>query len=238
MSEATAPDQATSAQQPPGAYPGRPAGEDGPAPWVVALGITGRNTGLEKSEQALRQLLVTAEHVVSRLTDGNGARKMALYGLITKARALHEAVLISIRADNPYAAFTLLRAYAENAAAVLYVADHPHRIDSFVDPDYLVRETVGRIVGHASKSRFGGMKPIYDQLSKFAHPYAKSLLSPMKVASDGSHIVWSSTPEFGSLWDLTCACAWSVELAEATRQLIVEYVVKLEMVTKDEAPGQ
>jgi|GEM_PF-3269470 hypothetical protein len=34
-----------------------------------------------------------------------------------------------IEAENPHAAFTLLRAYAENTAAILYAKDHPNLLD-------------------------------------------------------------------------------------------------------------
>jgi hypothetical protein len=40
-------------------------------------------------------------------------------------------VVAAIKADNPYAAFTLLRSYAENAAAILYVTDKPETLERF-----------------------------------------------------------------------------------------------------------
>jgi len=41
-----------------------------------------------------------------------------LSGLVARAQALHEGALVAIDAGNPDATFILIRAYAENAAAV------------------------------------------------------------------------------------------------------------------------
>jgi hypothetical protein len=42
-----------------------------------------------------------------------------LSGLVTRGIGLHNAAVAALEADNPFAAFTLIRSYAENAAAVL-----------------------------------------------------------------------------------------------------------------------
>ena len=54
---------------------------------------------------------------------------LLLSGFLARAQGLHEGAVAAISADNPYAAFTLLRAYAENAAAILYVKDHPAQLE-------------------------------------------------------------------------------------------------------------
>lgn len=53
------------------------------------------------------------------------------WGFLARAQGLHEAVVAAIKADNPYAAFTLLRPYAENAAAILYMTDKPETLERF-----------------------------------------------------------------------------------------------------------
>lgn len=74
-----------------------------------------------------------------------------------------------IEAGNPHAAFTLLRAYAENAAAILYAKDHPILVGHWWDPDgHGIKN--GKITNHAA-TRFDGFKGINDQLTKFAHPH-------------------------------------------------------------------
>jgi len=52
-----------------------------------------------------------------------------LLGLRRPGQCLHEAATQMIEAENPHAAFTLLRAYAENTAAILYAKDHPNLLD-------------------------------------------------------------------------------------------------------------
>jgi len=44
---------------------------------------------------------------------------MVFSGWLARAQWFHEGASAAVEADNPYAAFTLLRAYAENAAAIL-----------------------------------------------------------------------------------------------------------------------
>jgi hypothetical protein len=93
----------------------------------------------------------------------------------------------------PHAAFTLLRAYAENAAGILYAKDHPSRVDHFWDTEgHGVK--IGPITNYAGK-RFPGFKGIYDQLSKFAHPQAAGLLASSSISEDNT-VIWGSAPHF------------------------------------------
>jgi len=50
-------------------------------------------------------------------------------GLATRAAGLHDGAVHALETDNPFAAYTTLRSYAENAAAVLYAADKPEQLD-------------------------------------------------------------------------------------------------------------
>jgi hypothetical protein len=143
-----------------------------------------------------------------------------LSGFLAKAQGLHEGTVAAIRADNPYAAFTLLRAYAENAAGILYVKDHPAELSKFWQLDsYGVK--IGTITNYA-RQRFGGFKEIYDQLSKYAHPAALSVLASSRVV-DRHAIRWQSAPQFKADSDALIACAWVTELAQATAHLLVEF---------------
>jgi hypothetical protein len=54
---------------------------------------------------------------------------LAFSGFIARAQCLHEAATQMIEAENPHAAFTLLRAYTGNTAAILYAKDHPNLLD-------------------------------------------------------------------------------------------------------------
>ena len=77
-------------------------------------------------------------------------------------------------------------------------------------------------------SRFSGFKDIYSELSRYAHPHALSLLASSRVI-DG-RIRWSSAPTFKSEHDVVMACAWAVELAEATSHLLDEFAIQFNLV--------
>ena len=77
-------------------------------------------------------------------------------------------------AENSHAAFTLLRAYAENTAAILFAKDHPNLAAKWWDVDSH-GISIGKITNHA-QTLLGGFKGIYDQLSQYAHPQARGLL--------------------------------------------------------------
>jgi hypothetical protein len=131
------------------------------------------------------------------------------------ARASRERILEPatatqmIEAENPHAAFTLLRAYAENTAAILYAKDHPNRVDHFWDTEgHGVK--IGTITNYADK-RFEGFKGIYDQLSKFAHPQALGVLASSSITDDYT-LRWSSAPHFKRPEDQLTAYAYGNQL--------------------------
>jgi hypothetical protein len=51
-----------------------------------------------------------------------------LMGFVTRAQGLADATLLAVKTGNPHGAFTLLRAYFENAAAILYVTRKPNQL--------------------------------------------------------------------------------------------------------------
>lgn len=186
--------------------------------WVKQLGITDRDTG-RACATAARQLLINAARAVLGSSPSYTTPHLVFSGFVARAQGLHEAAVAAIEADNPYAAFTLLRAYAENAAAILYLKDHPTKLDRFWREPKGV--PVGRINNHAN-SRFGMFKEIYDQLSQYAHPQPRSILASTRVSDDGT-FTWSSAPSFKGDGDAIMACAWTVELARATYHLLMEF---------------
>jgi hypothetical protein len=187
--------------------------------WVRKLGITDRYTGLQHAEASWKLLIKAGQKALGTGMEYQ-VEHLVLSGFLAKAQGLHEGTVAAIRVDNPYAAFTLLRAYAENAAGILYVKDHPDKLDSFWRRDSrYVR--IGEITTYA-RERFGGFKGIYDQLSKYAHPAALSVVASSKVF-DGQMIHWESAPQFKSDSDAVIACAWVIELATATAHLLVEF---------------
>jgi hypothetical protein len=92
---------------------------------------------------------------------------------MARAQGLHDAIVREIRHSNPHAVFTLMRAYAETAAIILYVKDHPNYVSVVqTSPEELPkgrgRKSMQAIINHAVK-RFSGFKEVYTELSEIAH---------------------------------------------------------------------
>jgi len=188
--------------------------------WVQAHGIIDRPTGIEKAH-ASRQLLVDAATNAFGRNQQWTTAVMLLSGLVTRGIGLHDAAVAALEADNPFAAFTLIRSYAENAAGILYAADHPNKVDRVLGLDGHPL-SVGKLTAHANRSpRFGGFKAVYSELSEYAHPLSKSIAASMAI--NGNKFRWSATPAFRAGNDFLMACAWIVELANANSDLIVEF---------------
>jgi hypothetical protein len=141
---------------------------------------------------------------------------VAMAGLLARAQGFHEGAVAAIEADNPYAAFTLLRAYAENAAALLYLRDKPETVLKLVGDPNAPGVKPGVLTNYAKKHS-GGFTAIYEQLSQYAHPASRSVPASQDIVEheDGTTLVWKSAPQFGSEFDRLMACAWTFELADA-----------------------
>jgi hypothetical protein len=140
---------------------------------------------------------------------------MGLLALITRAQGFFDGALKGVENDNPYATFPLIRCYAENAAVLLWILDHPNdlsRLSSSAPADE--RFAIGRLISNAAK-RAKGFKAIYEQLSEFSHPVATGFHQPWRVVPDEERTLqWSSVPSFKTTEDKIWACFWLVELTE------------------------
>lgn len=192
-----------------------------PADWIEALGIHDAASGADAARAARDKILEPARRVIGT-TQEMTVLTLVFQGFVARAQCLHEGSVQMTEAENPHAAFTLLRAYAENAAAILYAKDHPNVVDRWWDIDGH-GVGIGRITNHAV-ARLDGFKGIYNQLSKFAHPQAKALLSSSSITDEDERTLrWSSAPHFKRPEEQLLAYAWVVELAEASRHLLFEF---------------
>jgi hypothetical protein len=195
--------------------------------WVTELGISDARTGREATDAARQRLLDAGRIVLSQASEYTTGH-VVFSGLFARAQGLHEACASAADNENPYAAFTLLRAYAENAAAVLYLIDKPANLDRFWRGPGV---PIGRITNHA-QTRFAGFKAVYGELSKYAHPFALSILASHRVTDEADRVVeWSSVPGFRHLDEQLLAFGWTVELADATANLLGAFAVKFQLVT-------
>lgn len=201
----------------------KPAADARLPDWIQKLGITDRSTGQERARASWNALISAGRRVLGTGLDYR-VEHLVFSGFLARAQGLHEGAVAAINADNPYAAFTLLRAYAENAAAILYVKDYPAELEKFWRDIRGPGVKLGKITNHAM-NRFQGFKGIYSALSRYAHPQALSLLASTRVI-EGQVIQWSSAPTFKSDHDAVMACVWVVELAEATSHLLVEFAAQ------------
>jgi len=181
-------------------------------------GITDRTSGVEVAVEAQKRLIASARGALSTNEDLT-MPKMTMLSLFTRAQAFHEAALAMIRENNPFAALTLLRSYAENAAMLVWLLDKPNDIKRiYPEAAESQRIRVGQLVGKAA-TRLGGFKPIYEQLSNFAHPGEATALSGWHATDVDRHVNWMSAPAFKNDDDFMIACFWLVELAEANGHL-------------------
>jgi hypothetical protein len=199
--------------------------------WVSDLGILDRSTGIEKARVSGQWLQDAAQNALIRGTDQTTGEiplttgHMVLMGLATRAIGLHDASVSALENDNPFAAFTLIRAYAENAAWVVYAIEHPKKVDKLLGLHGTPRSpgTVTNYVKQGKgRKRFGAFREVYSELSEYAHPMSKSILASTRTQGEnGFH--WSSIPAFKSDGDFLTASAWIVEFAEANAHLFAEF---------------
>ena len=204
----------------------RSTGDVGVPAWIENLGIIDRPTGQERA-RASRDALISAGRGVLGTDLDYRVEHLVFSGFLARAQGFHEGAVAAIAADNPYAAFTLLRAYAENAAAILYVKDHPAQLERFWRDTRGPGVPIDEITNHAM-NRFRGFRDTYSELTKYAHPHALSLLASSRVIEDRV-VQWSLAPTFKSDHDAVMACVWVVELAEATSHLLEEFAAQFEL---------
>lgn len=181
---------------------------------LTMRGITGWEIGVELAEE---QFLKFAKSTKHHLEGGFTAISLGLMTLLTKGQGFHSGACAMIRADNPYATYALIRAFAENAAALHYMAKVPGAIERFAlgaDRAQNPPPRVGQLVDYAKKNGLPGFKGLYDRLSEYAHPDAGAFASGHHSAGDDGQFQWSSVPSFHSDEGKRWAVLWLMELTD------------------------
>lgn len=178
---------------------------------LSARGIFDLDSGVETA----RRTFVEFRDGLAPAFDGDlSAVGMGLLAIVTRAQAFHDSALASISDDNPWAAYALIRSYAENAAVLLWMLEKP---DDLGRLSMLAHESerfaIGRIVSTANK-RAPGFKNLYAKLSELAHPAASSFSETWNASLESRHATWSSVPTFKVQENRLWACLWLVELTE------------------------
>ena len=143
---------------------------------------------------------------------------MMLYSMLTRAQAFHHGALEAIRSSNGYAAFTLIRAYSENAAALVWLRDKPHDLQRLElgagDAESL---KPGRVVDNPTR-RAPGIKVLYKQLSDFSHPASRTMGRGWDSAGTDGQFVFRTAPSLSDE-DAMWACLWLIEITEMHEQV-------------------
>lgn len=189
---------------------------------VKARGIVDRGSGIERAHASRQWLYDAAKEALGR-TDQLRNAHILVMGLASRAVGLHDGAVHALETDNPFATYTLLRSYAENAALILYATDKPDHLDRILGLGDAHPPSVGTIKNYAEQGskRFGAFRAVYDDLSEFAHPASRSIFASAKSTESGFR--WQLKPAFKYDADFVVACNFVVELAEANAHLLVEY---------------
>jgi hypothetical protein len=153
---------------------------------VTARGIVDRATGIAKARESRQRLEDGAKDALGR-TDQLYDSHLLVMGLAARAVGLHDGAVNAVETDNPFTAYTLLRSYAENAAAILYATDKPEQLDRILGFGGLPPISVGVITNYADpgSGRFGAFKAVYGDLSGFAHPMSRSIFASARNTESG-----------------------------------------------------
>jgi hypothetical protein len=196
-------------------------GPEDEAEFLAKYGVSDATAGRERAEAAREYLLTVGRSV---LQSGDITMDhLVVAGMVARAQSLHEAALAAINTDNPHAAFTLLRAYSEQCAAVLYLTDHPDKARRLWDDSEGHGVPIGRITSHAQNSgRLQSFREVYDLLSKYAHPSSISHFASMRTG-DERNFTWQSAPRFKRDAEKLIAYAWCIEFAYVIHVLLFEF---------------
>lgn len=145
---------------------------------------------------------------------------------VNRANSLHLAIIDAVRAGNPHAAFTLLRAYLELVVLVYYLIDNPAYLDALERP--MSELPKGTRLRWAQLFEFAGkdmpgVRTVYDRLNEIAHFGSAALWTPFKLGDDEDdrRLSFSTAPHWKSPDDARMALAMLLE-----NDLTIEHVLR------------
>jgi len=197
---------------------------------IASRGIHDRASAIERAIIS-RNALFTASRTGLQSGFTADPSFLALLGLLTRSQAFHDGALDAVLKDNPFAAATLIRAYSETVAALLWIQAKPRDLLNF-SHTALKRDaiSIGRLTSFA-RTQSAGFKGIYDQLSGFAHPTSAGGLSGVKSVAEDGTTTWQSQASFHADDDVILMCFWILELAEVAGGLLIEIFTELKRST-------
>jgi hypothetical protein len=197
-----------------------------PLQWLTNLGIVDAASGHDVAV-AHRKVLMGAGNDTLRSMENLTYAAMGFCGFLSRAQGLHERAVAATDARNPYAAFTLVRAYADNMAGILFANDHPKDVATFLGLGDRPYVSAGKLTNYMQRV-VPTYKQFYDQLSGYTHPVSLSLLASFKLEAEDT-FNWSSAPRFRDEREIMLAYGWIVEVAENTVGLLTAYADTFEL---------
>lgn len=120
--------------------------------YLHSHGIRDLESGIAVAETKFRSFRDGVADGIGRSPEITSIR-MGLLSMVTRAQGYHGASIAAVREDNPYAAFTLVRCFAENAAALLWMMEKPgdlRRISLLAEESE--RFAVGRLISDSEQA--------------------------------------------------------------------------------------
>ena len=197
---------------------------------LASKGIHDRASAIDRATVSRNALLAAGRSGLQSGLKTNDSF-LTLLGLLSRAQAFHDGALNGVQHDNPFASATLIRAYSETVAALIWIQAKPGDLPKFSHAAPK-REAVpiGKLVNFA-RTQSDGFKGIYDQLSGFAHPTSAGGLSGVKSVAEDGTTTWQSRASFRTDDDVIHMCLWILELAEVAGGLLVEIFTELKRST-------
>lgn len=142
--------------------------------------------------------------------------ELILFGsFASRMRGLHEGVLREISANNPHAAFPLLRAFLEVTTIALYVSRNPTYQRVLLDGpgDGRPGRKSFASMFHAVQDDAEQLNLVYSELSDYTHFGQLGVWGSHSVDEDSRSVVVTDVPRWRSETHFQIACALSRELA-------------------------
>jgi hypothetical protein len=106
---------------------------------------------------------------------------LPLVSFINRAASLHAGVVSAVKAQNPHAAFTLLRAYLELVVLVRYVDLHPEYLEELKRPKPEGKRKYMSELFEDAATEMVGVRHVYSVLSEMAHFGSTALWHPFTI---------------------------------------------------------
>jgi len=168
----------------------------------------------DEYDDVVRRLFAVTGGELTELT-------MFFLSAVARANGLHHGIAQAIAAENPHAAFPLIRQFAETVAVVLYVADNPHyaRVIS-TRPDQRSkggpkRRSMQYLVNYMDKNHADQFGAVWKELCEATHYGAVAWALPFTTSDDEDRdFEWRSRPHWKNDRDALIACAQTLECAD------------------------